>query len=500
MALPTVVRRYWREGLLAVVLALPWMSLLVFGGIWLWQGGHVLAWAAAALTLGLLAWPLRIVVRRRALAEARLRLGTTAHSSQGWNAAERLAWEKVLAIANATAPLSFTAREPLISLASQTVETVARQLHGDAVDPWARFTLPEALLLAERVARDLRREMLRHIPGIRRVRLDHLLLTQRAYERYGAAAGQIWRIGYGLWRGVRMVLNPLQAVVQEGRDLVLDQTSGILSISVRTHATRLIVLEVGRAAIDLYARRLTLSDEEMAAARSSDFRTTDATPVGPVRILLAGQVNAGKSSLLNAMAKETRGAIGPLPTTDGPVDHLLSVDGRPAVVLVDTRGFAGGMDIAKGLAGQLARADLVLWVAAATQAARAADRTGLDAIRATSRAQLERRPPPILLALTHVDQLRPAAEWAPPYNVNAPATAKARTIRAAMDAVARELELPVDTLVPVALPPGAGPYNIDALWTRIEVELGDAQLVQLDRLRFGSRDVSLTPGLSGRWP
>jgi hypothetical protein len=79
----------------------------------------------------------------------------------------------------------------------------------------------------------------------------------------------------------------------------------------------------------------------------------------------------------------------------------------------------------------------------------------------------------------------------PPYDVTAPAGLKARAIRAALDAAASALELPRDAIVPVAMPPGREPYNLDALWARIAVELDEAKLVQLDRLRVGQEGVSL---------
>jgi hypothetical protein len=103
-----------------------------------------------------------------------------------------------------------------------------------------------------------------------------------------------------------------------------------------------------------------------------------------------------------------------------------------------------------------------------------------------------RRAAPVLLALTHIDQLRPAAEWAPPYDIATPTDPKARSIRAAMDAVARALDLPLDRIVPVALPPDREPYNLDALWARIALELDEAKLAQLDRLRIGQGAFSLT--------
>jgi hypothetical protein len=82
-------------------------------------------------------------------------------------------------------------------------------------------------------------------------------------------------------------------------------------------------------------------------------------------------------------------------------------------------------------------------------------------------------------------------EWTPPYDVIAPAGPKARAIRAALDAAARALDLPVDAIVPVAMPPGREPYNLDALWARIAGELDEAKLVQLDRLRVGQQGLSL---------
>jgi predicted GTPase len=170
---------------------------------------------------------------------------------------------------------------------------------------------------------------------------------------------------------------------------------------------------------------------------------------------------------------------------------LLDPKGRTAVSIVDTQGFdhntEGGLD----LVAQAERADLIMWVASAIQPAREPDRKQLDIIRTWANEQLMRRTPPILLALTHMDQLRPAAEWSPPYNIEAPAGGKARAIRAAVDASSRALDLPVDSIIPVAMPPDRKFYNIDMLWARIALESDEARLVQLDRLRLNQQGLSL---------
>jgi uncharacterized protein len=270
----------------------------------------------------------------------------------------------------------------------------------------------------------------------------------------------------------------------------VERTAKVLSYRLRAYATRLLVLEVGRACIDLYAGRLALSDAEIGAASEREMADT-AAPLAPVRIVLVGQVNAGKSSLLNALAQETRCAVGPLPTTSRAAEYLLEPDGHPTVTLVDMPGLDETPGSASELQAQAERADLIVWVASATQPARGPDRKRLDDFRAWAGAQLVRRPPAVLLALTHIDELRPAAEWAPPYDVAAPSGPKAEAIRAAVNAVARALDLHADRIVPVAMPPGRDTYNLEALWARIAVELDEAKLVQLDRLRVGGQRLSL---------
>ncbi len=477
------LRYYWAEALLFLAVALPWLSLFVLGLVWLWQGGHVWVWAIGAGTLGLLAWPLSNFVHRRANEEARVALGDLAAPARGWNVVERDAWTRVLAIADTATPFSFAETEPILASAREIVEAVARAFHPDARNPWARFSLPEFLLLAERLSRDVRREALRHIPAI-------LLWVHQQNVRYGEAAQTGWRLGFGLWRVIRAALNPLQAAGQETSGVFFERTAKVLSYRVRAYATRLLILEVGRAAIDLYSGRLALSDTELRSAQESDMAGAAAAPI-PVRIILIGQVNAGKSSLLNALAQETRCAVGPVPTTSSAAEYLLNLEGRPTLTLVDMPGIDEGADGASELLVQAERADLIMWVASATQTAREPDRKRLADFRAWASAQITKRAPPLLLALTHVDELRPAIEWTPPYDLTTATTPKARMISAAVKAAARVLDFRVDEIVPVAMPPDRETYNIDALWARIAVELDEAKLVQLDRLRLGGKETSL---------
>jgi uncharacterized protein len=78
-------------------------------------------------------------------------------------------------------------------------------------------------------------------------------MVRRQNERYGAISRTGWRMSFGLWRIVRGALNPLQAVGQETSSIFVEKTAKVLSYRLRAYATRLLVLEIGRAAIELYA-------------------------------------------------------------------------------------------------------------------------------------------------------------------------------------------------------------------------------------------------------
>jgi len=68
--------------------------------------------------------------------------------------------------------------------------------------------------------------------------------------------------------------------------------------------------------------------------------------------------------------------------------------------------------------------------------------------------------PPLLVAVTHIDQLRPLSEWSPPYNLDHPATPKAQNILAAITAVSADLGVPLEQVIPVCLYPGRI-YNVE---------------------------------------
>jgi predicted GTPase len=134
--------------------------------------------------------------------------------------------------------------------------------------------------------------------------------------------------------------------------------------------------------------------------------------------------------------------------------------------------------------------DMVLWVCAANRAARDIDARALSAIRAHFAAEPNRRRPPMLLVLTHVDSLRPFNEWDPPYDLTAVARGKAQSIRAAMEAAGAELGFAAGEIVPVRVDVAVAPYNVDALWAKIIGLMAEAQRARLLRILGDVRSAS----------
>ncbi|MCB1920171.1 MAG: 50S ribosome-binding GTPase, partial [Candidatus Competibacteraceae bacterium] len=223
-------------------------------------------------------------------------------------------------------------------------------------------------------------------------------------------------------------------------------------------------------AIELYTGRLTLIDDEPEAKIPPHLpllkEGTERLQTGePLRILVMGRTNAGKSSLINALFGRLTAATDILPdTTTELTPYRLEREGLIAALIFDTPGFDTDGFNEKTLQNAAMEADLILWVCAAHRPDRQLDRLRLDWLRQQFAEHVERQPPPLLVAVSHIDQLRPHREWQPPYDLLHPQGVKATHIRAAVEAVAGDLAIPVAQVIPVCLA-GERVYNVDdALW------------------------------------
>ena len=159
--------------------------------------------------------------------------------------------------------------------------------------------------------------------------------------------------------------------------------------------------------------------------------------------------------------------------------------------VVDTPGIDDDPERSRRLVEVAREADLILWVARATQPARAPDQTLHARLAAWFAEHPARRMPPLLLALSHVDRLPPRNEWSPPYDLEHPEGRKAETIRRALlsarSAIGFDEETPAVPACLVAPEGSAEPtYNVEAIAAQILSLADEATLAQFNRRRVES--------------
>ncbi len=407
-----------------------------------------------------------------------------------WTLAENAAWARVREVAAGVDPEKVATRADVIELGQRTVEAVATALHPERKDPLLQFTAPEALALITRVSDRLNKFVRDSVPLSDRLTLAQM---RTLYGWRGAieVAEQAWSV----WRVLRMV-NPASAIANEVRERVSKELMAWSKSHIAQRLATVFVEEVGRAAIDLYGGRLRLAPElvegHVSAGSVRDLADADGPLAEPLRLLVAGQVSAGKSSLVNALGLEARAAVDALPATARFTPYRLERDGLPAALIVDSPGLAADELPSATFFGEVLRADLLIWVCAANRADRDLDRRSLIAVREHFGSRPERRMPPVILVLTHVDRLRPFNEWRPPYDLTASDSAKAVSIRSALGAAAVDLGFSLEDVIPCSLAANAASYNVDAVWAAISDRLPEAQRARLVRtLRDAERSWDL---------
>ena len=474
-------RSVWIAAL--VLGALPFATLVPLGAVWLWQHGDLGLWFLGGALCFLAAGVLFRQAARpapsagEAAGSGGLEDGSTDTPPEPeWTPADKIAWQRVQGFARRASGAMLMDQHALIATASAVMEDVARHYWPDRSEPLWHFTLPEALLLAERVSRRTRTLTIEAVPGSRSIRISDVLKFYRVKETVSAAAGVFGRP----WRVGRMVMNPMQALAAELNRRVQGFATAGLSGLMLDRIARIVIEEVGREAINLYSGRLRVDLDELTGIETKAAVRPAPAP-SPLRILVGGKVNAGKSSLVNALCGDVVAAVDVLPAGDNATSHAVRGTGdRPELELIDCVGLDREAAIPK-LTALAAASDLILWVAAANDGARDLDRRLIDAVRAHFAANPQLRAPPVLVALSHIDRLRPFNEWEPPYDIAAPVGRKAEAIRAAVEATAEALGVKPGDIVPVRLDAGSV-YNVDALWAAVLARLPEARQGQLIRL------------------
>lgn len=466
----TLLRRIDPLRLFALILlVLPTVGVLALGILWLWQTGNLLYWAIIMAVFGALGYGLQYWLERR---DRRLLDEIVTEPNPDWPPKAEEVWQQVDKLAETCHPKDWPIDDPswIVELGRRTLDTVSQCYYPEVEKPYLELNVPHALLIIEQASRDLRKEISENIPFSDRLTIGDLLRL----HRWKAKAEQ----AYNVYRAGRVLINPVNALFGEIWRHLRERSFSMAQSELHRWFLRTYVRKLGYYAIDLYSGRqpvavdetLKLTTERTVVSQADVRRVVQPAAVAeePLRILVLGRTNAGKSSLINALFGQLTTATDILPDTMRTfTPFVLQREGLTEALIFDSPGCDSTRFNEKQMHTAALNADLILWVSAANRPDRQTERHCLDTLRIFLSTQLNRRPPPLLVVMSHIDLLRPASAWQPPYDLSNQQDLKAISIRTALQAVATDLAVPLEQVIPVCLKEGRI-YNInDALWATI---------------------------------
>lgn len=469
----------WDRLLSAAVVGLPFALMSVFGFIWLLEHGWLFLFVGISLTLGLLMTGARWLARRRARRHSQRKTvpdDLAVEADPDWLSHEQVAFNQACRHIE-TLTEEVQPWEALPDHALAVVNRVIKEMGGEgktALD----FSVPEALLLLERSASRYRQHLRHKVPFSDQLSISALYWIWRQRDRLSL----IWKLADGGRRLARMAINPTRGVLQEVEQLVAGGNSDYLTEQMMGTMQAILLEEVAYAAVELYSGRLRFSDAELLEIQlgtTEADRSRLAQPDEPLRILIVGQVSAGKSTVLNVLLEAEKAETDTASTTPGLITYETEIDDIPCHFL-DSKGVDGSEDNRAELCEEMVQSDMILWLVRADRPGRDPDLKLKRVFDAWFEKHPTRRKPVVIAIATCVDQL--SESWPHPEH-NLP-EAEQNIFAEAVNVIADELDgmkpLPVSSISPS--------WNIDTIIIAITSHLSEAMMVQRNRRRAEAND------------
>ncbi|WP_413463862.1 GTPase family protein [Alloyangia pacifica] len=477
---PALLR--WDRLLAVAALALPFVAAMLAGFAWMIEHGWLIEFIVGSISLGGLVALIRLVrlwMRGREAGPAPRPDQLHARVDPAWGEREIGAFEAAQTFIEekTTSALPWAELQPIAQEVVQRVAAASGKGDKGVLD----FTVPEALLLIDRVAVRLRADIRDKVPFSDSISVGTLLWL---WQRRDVA----WKVkthGWNAWRVIRAVKSLPTAVLREIEGVIAEGHSSFVTSEGTAILQALLLEEVAAAAVELYSGRLRFSDSELldlGLASSELDRARLAASDMPLRIAVAGQISAGKSSLVNALLGADLAEVDTIPTTDTPRTYPTDFDGVEAMLL-DMPGLDGSPRLARTVAEELARADLVIWTIRANRPAREIDRATIAMLREIITGDPRRRMPPVVVAVSCIDELLP--DWPfPEGHLTAEAMERVTEVVLAVQQDIADPRATANTIPVVLTEPD---WNVDRLRARIDSLIGAALDTQRNRLRIEAK-------------
>lgn len=491
--------RDWRPVLLLGLLVFPFLLFAAIGAVALFET-HRLLWLMLVFPV---AWGTAYALSRRWRTDMLPLPSPKREASMHWTDRDEAAWKLVeTRVVTRVANLEIarlTEVKIYYETALEMALEIARSYHPTAADPFGRLTIVEILAAAQLALDDLAELMQRSAPGSHLLTVDAWRTLHKAPQWY-ESINNVWWVASAF-------MGPTETMSRYVLSkLFFEPAARRLQSNVLTWFYASFIYSVGHYLIEMHSGRLQGGArhyrqrvrENLAPATAAPTSATEEPETAPVTIALIGQVDAGKSSLINCLLGDQAAATDILPMTQQVTEYHLGLPDRSErLVLLDTIGY-GGVEISDeqkaATFAAVVRADIVLLVMDVNNPARQRD---VQILRDLAEWLCKRRhlkPPTIIAVVTHIDMLSPKMEWSPPYNWQSPTGVKERNISEALAYNREVLGSHVIGVLPACTDNAANqPYGIQEwLLPAILVHLPRARAVAL--LRVLHRDFE-----SGKW-
>lgn len=449
--------------LLLLLILFPVILLMGFGLLALYQMGYLLHFTLLLTGSSLVYVALLYSIRRSIQPQADKQTAPLVQASPDWSEFDLQVWHGL----NQTLDSQLQPddswellREHALALISAT----ANQYRPGKAEGELAFTLPELLAMTEEVSRRYHRIVLEHLPFAEQIQLSQIKQIYRHRDKT-AQIEKIWQV-YRTYR----LFTPT-GVIAELRSQLTGHLFNEVKAELALRLKKAFLQEVVSVAIDLYSGRFQEATPPPPAVLASDTQP-------PLRICLVGQINAGKSTLVNLLTNAPQAEVDLLPATDETQVYALKIEGLPLMHLIDLPGLDGSSDRSALAVREATQSDLVIWLLKANQPARQIDlalKAQLDDFYAAPDKRSRKRPP-LLALLTQIDRLsaeqnKAAETW----------------LQEALDY--NQSLLQPDQLIPLSTAPNQPSAGIEQLLAQLDQLYPAAHQAQLNRLRLDK-----TPG------